>query len=108
VELVAMVLLAFPFGYFIRPRLAAYVAYVGAFSFIFTFQTLSLLRAWVGGDRSAFAADPNSSEWSYAVVNLVFYAGGLGLVTLGHWVSERRRSRRALAKPLTASSESAV
>ena len=105
-ELIAMVLLAFPLGYFLRPRLAAYVAYVGAFSFIFTFQTLTLLRAWVGGDRSAFAADPNSSEWPYAVVNLVFYAGGLGLVALGHWVRERRRNRQALAKPLTVSPES--
>ena len=101
-ELAAMLLLAFPFGYFIRPRLAAYVAYVGAFSFIFTFQTLTLLRAWVGGDRSAFGADPNSFEWSYAVVNLVFYAGGLGLVTLGHRIGERRRNRRSPATPVSA------
>ena len=106
-ELIAMLVLAFPFGYFIRPRLAAYVAYVGAFSFIFTFQTLTLLRGWIGGDRSAFAADPNSFEWSYAVVNLVFYAGGLGLVTLGHWLSERRRTRRAAAQPLAAAAEPA-
>jgi hypothetical protein len=41
------------------------------------------------------------------VVNLVFYAAGLGLVTLGHRLSERRRNRRAAAQPLAAAAEPA-
>jgi predicted Na+-dependent transporter len=92
-ELILMLLLPFPLGFMMRERLAAIVAYVAAFSFVFTFQTMTLLRAWVGGDRSAFAADPNSLEWSYAVVNVTFLLIGLGLVALGHRLGSRRRAR---------------
>lgn len=93
-ELILMVLLPFPLGYLMRERLAAYLAYVAAFCFVFTFQTLTLLRAWMGGDRSAFAADPNAVEWSYALVNLAFFGAGLGLVALGHRLGRRRRAAR--------------
>jgi hypothetical protein len=91
-ELILMVLLPFPIGYFLRNRLAAYVVYTAAHSFLFTFQTMTLLKAWVGGDRSAFADDPNALEWSYALINVLIYAAGLGLVWLGHRLARKRRA----------------
>jgi hypothetical protein len=94
-ELILMLLVPFPLGYLIRRRLAAYLAYVGVHSFVFTFQTMTLTRAWVGGDTSAFARDPRSFEWSYALVNLAIYAAGLGLVALGGRLGDRRRRRVA-------------
>jgi hypothetical protein len=92
-ELIVMLLVPFPLGYLVRRRIVAYLAYVGLHSFVFTFQTMSLTRAWVGGDRSAFATDPQSLEWSYALVNLAIYAAGLGLVALGGRLGDRRRRR---------------
>jgi hypothetical protein len=99
-ELIAMLLLPFPLGYFLASRSAALVAYIAAYSFIFTFQTMTLLRAWVGGDTSAYAKDPDSFEWSYGVVNLIIYAAGIGLVLLGHRVAQRRR--RPVPEPVAA------
>lgn len=92
-ELIVLLLLPLPLGYLLRPKLAAYLAYVGAQSFIFTFQTMTLTKAWVGGDYNAFAKDPSEPDWAYAVVNLVIYAAGLGLVALGAWLRERRQAR---------------
>jgi predicted Na+-dependent transporter len=89
-ELILMLLLPFPLGYLLRERLPAVVAYVAAFCFVFTFQTMVLLRAWVGGDHSAFPADADAAPWSYAVVNLAFFGIGLGLVALGHRLGRRR------------------
>jgi hypothetical protein len=100
-ELIAMVLLPFPLGYFLAKRSTAFVAYIAAFSFIFTFQTITLLREWVGGDTSAFRTDPDSFEWSYALVNLAIYAAGLGLVWLGHRVAVRRRGKLEPADSLS-------
>ncbi len=88
-----MVLLPLPLGYLVRNRTAAYLAYVGVHSFAFTFQTMTLTRAWVGGETRAFPKDPDTVPWSYALVNVAIYAAGLGLVTLGAWL----RSRRAAA-----------
>jgi predicted Na+-dependent transporter len=96
-ELVLMLLLPFPLGYLMRNRLAAYVVYTAVHSFVFTFQTMMLLRAWVGGDTSAFGADPNSVEWSYGLVNLLIYAAGLGLLWLGHRAGRGRRMRAPAA-----------
>ncbi|HEY7272610.1 MAG TPA: hypothetical protein VH502_07740 [Actinoplanes sp.] len=93
-ELILMLLLPFPLGYLLASRTAAFIAYVAAHSFLFTFQTMTLLRAWVGGETHAFARDPNSLEWSYALVNLVIYAAGLSLVALGHRLAQRRRAAR--------------
>ncbi|MFG1689431.1 hypothetical protein ACGFNP_55435 [Nonomuraea sp. NPDC049269] len=92
-ELIVMLLLPLPLGYFLRPKVAAYLAYIGAHSFVFTFQTMTLFKAWAGGDYDAFAKDPNQPEWAYAVVNLVIYATGLGLVALGSWLRARQARR---------------
>ncbi|MFC4055830.1 hypothetical protein ACFOY4_39605 [Actinomadura syzygii] len=91
-ELILMVLLPLPLGYLVRNRTAAYLTYVGVHSFAFTFQTMTLTRAWVGGETRAFAKDPDSVPWSYAAVNVAIYAAGLGLVTLGAWLRSRRAS----------------
>lgn len=85
------VLLAFPFGYFIASRPAANVAYAIAYLWAFTFQTLYLLRAWVGGDHSAFPEDPEALPVSYGIVALSIFAAGFGLVSLGHLIRQRRR-----------------
>ena len=68
----------FPIGYFIRNRMAAYLAYVALHSFVFTFQSTTLLKEWNGGDYSAFVKNPAAVDWSYGLVNLLIFAAGLG------------------------------
>lgn len=94
-ELIVAVLVPFPLGFFVRNRMAAYLAYVAVYSFTFTYQTMELLREWVRGDDAAFPRDAASPAWQYALVNLVIYAAGIGLVTLGHTVRNRRRRKTA-------------
>ena len=36
-------------------------------------------------------------DWSYGLVNLLIFAAGLGLVTLGSWLASRRK-RAALTE----------
>jgi hypothetical protein len=90
-ELIIMLIAPFPIGYFIRNRVGAYLTYVALHSFVFTFQSTTLLKEWNGGDYSAFVKNPAAVDWSYGVVNLLIFAAGLGLVTLGSWLSARRR-----------------
>jgi hypothetical protein len=92
-ELIAMLLLPLPIGYLIRNRLAAFVTYIAAHGMIFTFQTMELVREWVGGSTTAFAKDPNTASWPYLLVNAIIFAAGLGLVWLGHRLGSRRRAR---------------
>jgi ABC-type xylose transport system permease subunit len=93
-ELIVTLIVALPLGFFVRNRMGAYVAYIAVHSFVFTFQNVVLLRAWSGGDHSAFPKDTDAVPWSYVLVNIVIYAAGFGLVTLGHWLRHRRRERR--------------
>ncbi len=93
-----MILTAFPIGYLIKQRLAAFVIYIGVHSFVFTFQTASLLIEWAGGDDAAFGSYPNASTanvWGYALVNLAIYLVGLALVFLGNRVATGRANRSA-------------
>lgn len=95
-ELIVMIVIAFPLGFFVRSRTAAYVAYIAVQGFVFTFQSVQLITEWVGGDTSAFGPYPkadNSEVWSYGVVNLVIFAAGLGLVALGCYLANRRRDK---------------
>ena len=62
VELIIMLLAPFPIGYFIRNRMAAYLAYVALHSFVFTFQSTTLLKEWTGGDYSAFVKNPATAD----------------------------------------------
>ena len=90
---IATVLFAFPLGFFLRNRLSAYVAYVAIFGYCFTFQTLYLLRAWVGDSHKAFPADPDTLPFAYFVVTAGIYVVGNLLVALGHRVGTKRRTR---------------
>jgi fatty acid desaturase len=103
VELIVMILVAFPIGFFIKNRLAAYVVYIAVHSYVFTFQSTALIIEWAGGSDSAFGEFQKSSTsdtFSYGIVNLVIYAVGLGLVTLGYRLGSRRRARRTQAVQL--------
>jgi hypothetical protein len=95
-ELIVMVLFAFPIGFLVRNRTAAFVAYIAVHAFVFTFQSVNLLIEWVGGSTEAFGTYPDASDsevLAYGAVNLVIYAVGLGLVYAGHRVGARRRGR---------------
>jgi len=97
-ELLLTLVAAFPIGFLIRNRLAAFVVYIAAHGFVFTFQTLVLLIAWTGGSGEGFGPYPQGSTaevLSYGLINLVIFAAGLGLVYLGHCVAARRRVRTA-------------
>jgi predicted Na+-dependent transporter len=99
-ELILVVLAPFPIGFLVRSRTAAFIAYVAAHSFVFTFQTLNLVLEWASGAAGAFGATfpkyETAEVLAYGVVNLVLFGVGLGLVYLGSRLGSRRRSRRAV------------
>ena len=101
-ELIVTILVALPLGFFVRSRVAAYVAFIAIHSFVFSYQSMELIREWVGGDYSAFPKDPKAGTWNYAVVNLIIYAAGFGLVALGRKLGAKRRNRPAERNPQTA------
>jgi hypothetical protein len=86
----------------VRNRLAAFVTYIAVHGFVFTYQTLELLREWVGGSTAAFPKDSNASAWPYALVNAIIFAAGLGLVWLGHRLRSRRQAKAAQPVDLAA------
>ena len=90
------VLAAVPLGFLIPNRLAAYLAYAVAFGQLFTFQTAVLVMEWTNGSTSAFSASQSKgligNSISYLTVSTAIYAAGFGLVTLGHWLRNRRRA----------------
>ena len=98
---IVTLLVAFPAGYLVRSLLAANVTYLAAYSWAFTFQGLYLLRAWVGGDHSAFPRDPEALPLAYGLVSLGVLAVGLALVLGGHRLA-RRRGRPAGARGVKA------
>jgi len=55
--------------------MAAYLAYVALHSFVFTFQSTTLLKEWNGGDYSALVKNPAAVDWSYGLVNLLILPG---------------------------------
>jgi hypothetical protein len=74
------------------------VAYLAAFSFVFTFQSTLLIVEWAGGTKKVFGGFPkagSSDAWSYGLVNLVLLAIGLGLLTGTTVLAARWRARRA-------------
>lgn len=95
-ELIVMIVVAFPIGFLIRNRIAAYIAFIALHGFVFVFQSLMLVIEWVGGSKDAFGSYPKADKaevWSYGAVNLVIFLVGLGLVLLGQKVASRRNSR---------------
>jgi hypothetical protein len=90
---ITTVLLALPLGFLVRNQLVASVAYAIAYLWAFTFQTLYLIRSWVGGDHSAFPKDPDTLPISYGIVASGIFAIGFGLVAVGHRLAARRGTR---------------
>ena len=90
-----------PLGFFLRSRMAAFVAYIALHSFVFTFQSTSLTLSWVRGSDEAFESS-GATPWPYLLVNAVIYGIGLGLVALGAWLRQRRSSRRTAPVDLAA------
>jgi hypothetical protein len=91
------VIAAFPIGWLVRHRLAAFGSYLAGFNFLFTWQSIQLVVDWAGGDKSAFGTFPKASSghWSYGVVNLVFLVAGLVLLVVGRYAGDRVRARRS-------------
>ncbi len=85
-------LVAFPLGFLLRHRPAAFVAYLAVYLYALTIQTGYLTRAWVRGDDSAFPQQPDVGL-GYLAVTLAILAIGCGLVALGHHLGTRRRRR---------------
>ena len=101
-NLVYTVLAAVPIGFLIRPRATALLTYLVLGSWIFAFQSVSLVLSWLGHDgRSAFGPFPtsfpavadNGQVIGYAAVNLIITTIGVGLVVLGHRLRARRQAR---------------
>lgn len=86
------VLVALPLGLLVRNRLAAYLIYAILFAQVFTFQTATLMMEWVRGSTEAFPANPTESSFGYLAFTSAIYAVGFGLITLGHWLRNRRRT----------------
>lgn len=102
-NVVYTVLLALPIGLLVRPRGAAVLTYLTVGSYLFAFQTLTVLLSWLGHDgRSAFGPFPvalparadGAEVLGYGAVNLVVTLVGVGLVLLGHRIRVRRAARR--------------
>ncbi|MBA3419976.1 MAG: hypothetical protein H0U09_14990 [Geodermatophilaceae bacterium] len=74
---------AFPLGYILRHRLAAYVAVIAVYTEVFTFQSVLLLKE-----------DPDTIGLSYLLVSSAIFGAGLGLATLGNRLAARRNARR--------------
>lgn len=101
-NLIYTVLAAVPIGFLVRPRGAALLTYLVVGSWVFAFQSVSLVLSWLGhAGRPAFGPFPSAfpavaddgQVAGYAAVNLIITAGGVGLVLLGHRLRARRQAR---------------
>jgi len=87
---------AFPLGMLLRSRLATYLAFGLAFTYLFTFQTAQLVLEATRGATEAFGdlSDPNwnwlSETIGYLVVTTIIFTLGFALATAGHAVRVRR------------------
>jgi hypothetical protein len=105
VNLLYTVLLALPLGILIRARGVAVLTYLVLGSWVFAFQTATLVLSWLGHSGrpafgpfpTAFPATPDMAEVvGYGAVNVIISAAGVGLVVLGHRARARRSARRAV------------
>ncbi len=94
--LVLAALVAFPLGFLLRDRRAAFLTFGLAFAHVFTFQTAQLVLEATRGADEAFGdlSDPGW-DWfgdtiGYFVFTTAIYAAGLALVAAGHAVRLRR------------------
>jgi predicted Na+-dependent transporter len=92
-ELIVMILVPLPLGFFVRKRIPAFIAYIAIHAYVFTFQTANLLLEWANGSTAAFGSFPdfnNGDVWAYGVINMIIYGVGLWLVEGGHRLRARR------------------
>ncbi|MGB2838975.1 MAG: hypothetical protein WBC76_04015 [Actinomycetes bacterium] len=92
-ELIVMILVPLPLGFFVRKRIPAFIAYIAIHAYVFTFQTANLLLEWASGSTEAFGSFPdfnNGDVWAYGLINVIIYGVGLGLVEGGHRLRARR------------------
>jgi len=106
--LVYTMLLALPIGLLVHRRPTAILTYLAVGSWIFTFQSTSLVLSWLAHEgRSAFGPFPSAFPavhdsvelYGYAAVNLVIVAVGVGLVVLGGRLRTRRARKSSAAAP---------
>lgn len=89
------VLVAVPLGLLVRNRLAAYLVYAILFAQVYTFQTANLVMEWAKGSTEAFPAEPANNltgSLGYLIFTSTIYAVGFGLITVAHWLRNRRRT----------------
>ncbi|MDF2704406.1 MAG: hypothetical protein K0R62_58 [Nonomuraea muscovyensis] len=96
---ILVVLLALPIGLLIRNRLAAYLAFSVVFAQVYTFQTGVLVMEWTNGATAVFppsdAQELIDGSLGYLAFTSTVYLAGFGLVTLGHWLRNRRHQSAA-------------
>jgi hypothetical protein len=96
-NLVLLIIAPLPLGFFLRSRTAAFITYIAAAQFVFTFQTAGLLLDWGGGDEAAFGGpfpDHDLGQFlGYGAINAIIFVVGLGLVTLGARLGRNRRNK---------------
>lgn len=104
------ILVALPLGFFIARRQTALFSYLIVGSFLFTWQTLSVLLTWMSGGTGLGGASglgdsptstfpityANGELIAYGVVNAIITVAGVGMVLLGSRVRARRKTHRAL------------
>ncbi|HEY7043475.1 MAG TPA: hypothetical protein VH419_07395 [Nocardioidaceae bacterium] len=90
---IVTVLLAFPLGYVVRSRLTANTAYAIAYLWAFVYQSMYLTLDVIN-ESAHTAFEPEKFPLAYGVVTLSIFGVGFGLVSLGHWVRDRRVARR--------------
>jgi hypothetical protein len=102
-NLIYTVLVALPLGFFLSSRSTAVLSYLLVGSYLFSFQSTSLVLEWLGHKSpSAFGPFPEgfpaeaatSEVMGYGVVNAVITLVGVGLVVLGARIRTRREARR--------------
>jgi hypothetical protein len=94
---IVTVLFALPLGFFVRNRVAGFLAYGLLMAHVYTFQTATLLIEWAEGSDAAFPREGSTTfadTWGYLAVTSFVYVVGLGLVALGQRLRSRRDGRR--------------
>lgn len=101
-NLIYTVLVALPLGLLISSRSTAILTYLLIGSYLFSFQSTSVLLGWLAHrGRSAFGPFPegfpaessNGELIGYGVVNLIITLAGVGLVLVGARLRARRESK---------------
>jgi len=102
-NLVYTVLVALPLGFLLSSRSTAVLSYLLVGSYLFSFQSTSLVLEWLGHKApSAFGPFPEgfpaeaatSEVIGYGVVNAVITLAGVGLVVLGARIRTHREAKR--------------